>query len=149
MDASAHSDRILVGVDGSEPSIEALRQAARLAIAFDRPIEAVTTWTFPAFTSPYVAMEWDPAKDAAAALDAAVAEAFGDDPPARLTRTVVAGPAASTLIDMSESASLLVLGSRGHGGFAGLLLGSVSAACAEHAHCSVLIARSRPESVEA
>ena len=47
------------------------------------------------------------------------------------------------LIDESISAEMLVLGSRGHGGFAGLLLGSVSSACAEHAHCPVLVVHGR------
>ncbi|GLI28604.1 universal stress protein [Agromyces rhizosphaerae] len=130
--------RILVGVDGSAPSIEALRYGARLADALDAPLEAVTTWTFPPVMGAYVVDGWTPDEDAQGILDDSIAEAFGDDPP-DLARTVLAGPAAGTLIEESRRARMLVLGSRGHGGFAGLLLGSVSAACAAHAHCPVLI----------
>jgi len=65
-----------------------------------------------------------------------------DDPP-DLTRQVIAGPPSRTLIELSADSAMLVLGSRGHGGFAGLLLGSVSAACGEHAYCPVLIVHKR------
>jgi nucleotide-binding universal stress UspA family protein len=64
---------------------------------------------------------------------------FGGDRPAGLVTRVEQGGAARILIDVSQGANLLVVGSRGHGGFAGLLLGSVSSACAEHAACPVLV----------
>ncbi|WP_353810218.1 universal stress protein [Agromyces sp. SYSU T00194] len=131
--------RILVGVDGSAQSIEALRYAAQLAGALDGPLEAVTTWTFPPVMGAYVIDGWTPDEDARSLLDDAIDEAFDGAPPEGLVRTVLAGPAAGTLIEESRRARMLVLGSRGHGGFAGLLLGSVSAACAAHAHCPVLI----------
>ncbi|MEN8600696.1 universal stress protein [Microbacterium rhizosphaerae] len=142
MEELTDSDRILVGVDGSASSIHALRYAARMAEAFDAPLEAVTTWYYPAFTEFEFATDWSPQQDAADILDQAIAEAFADDPP-ELTRHVIAGPPSRTLIDLSADSAMLVLGSRGHGGFAGLLLGSVSAACAEHAHCPVLIVHER------
>lgn len=137
------SDRILVGVDGSSSSVAALRYAAHLAEALDAPLEAVTTWTYPPFSAPYTVIDWSPENDAAAILEEAIDAAFGPHPPERLTRKVRSGPAARTLIDMSEHSALLVLGSRGRGGFAGLLLGSVSATCVEHAQCPVLIMRGR------
>ena len=135
-------DRVVVGVDGSRPSVAALRYAARIATAFQAPLEAVTIWSPPAFTDPYLVVEWTPEQDAEQVLDAAIADAFGDSPPERLTRTVLPGPAARTLIGLSRHCDTLVLGSRGHGGFVGMLLGSVSSACAAHAHCPVLIVRS-------
>lgn len=140
-------DRIVVGVDGSPTSIAALRYAARLSQALGAPLEAVTTWTYPPVTGAELVIEWQPEKDAQQILDAAIVDAFGDAPPAGLTRTVLSGAPARTLIDVSETSGMLVLGSRGHGGFAGLLLGSVSAACAQHAHCPVLIVRADSEAV--
>ncbi len=135
-----NDSRILVGVDGSEASIDALRRAARIAEAFDAPLEAITTWDFPvALGVYYPADNWSPENDARQILSAAVDQAFGEAQPAKLTRTTLQGPPARVLIEQSEHAAMLVLGSRGHGGFTGLLLGSVSAACAEHAHCPVLI----------
>lgn len=80
-----------------------------------------------------------PEVDAANILADAVARAFGDEPPLGLTQIVLQGRASRVLIEQSRNAYMLVLGNRGHGGFIGLLLGSVSAACAAHAHCPVLI----------
>lgn len=65
-------------------------------------------------------------------------EVFGSQRPPGLTVVVEQGPARNVLLDASDGAEMLV-GSRGHGGFVGLLLGSVSAACAEHAHCPVVV----------
>lgn len=144
MDTSIDSDRILVGVDGSDSSITALRYAARIAAAFDAPLEAVITWTYPPFSEPAYIADWSPELDAKEVLDGAIEIAFGGNAP-EITRTVMVGSPARTLIRLSETASMLVLGSRGHGGFVGLLLGSVSAACAEHAHCPVLVVRTRGE----
>jgi len=135
--------RIIVGVDGSDSSIAALRYAARLADALDAPLEAVTTWYYSSLTGARLVMEWTPEQDATDTLTAAVDQAFGDDPPARLIRTVAGGPPARTLIEMSRTCEMLVLGNRGHGGFVGLLLGSVSAACVLHAHAPVLVVHPR------
>lgn len=138
MDDNVDMDRIVVGVDGSASSIAALRYAARLADAFDAPLEAVTMWKYPAYAEPVV-NGWSPEQAAAALVDESIEKAFAGDPPEHLTRTVLAGAPARTLIDMSTHCGMLVLGSRGRGGFAGLLLGSVSATCAEHAHCPVVV----------
>lgn len=139
---NTHSNRIVVGVDGSQSSVAALRYAARMAKALREPLHVVTTWTAPPI-DPYMAIEWSPAEYARETLDETIDQAFGEKPPHDLTRDVLLGSAARTLIGLSDSASMLVLGSRGHGGFVGLLLGSVSAACAEHAHCPVLIVHTK------
>lgn len=134
------TEPIVVGVDGSEPSIDALRRAARIASALDTPLKAVTVWQYPVmFDSFFPAIEWSPEDDAHKVLASALEEAFDGAPPESLIRSVRQGTAAHVLIEESNEASMLVLGSRGHGGFTGMLLGSVSSACAEHAHCPVLI----------
>ncbi|HEU5223185.1 MAG TPA: universal stress protein [Candidatus Lumbricidophila sp.] len=147
MNTTPDSARILVGVDGSTSSIDALRQASRIAAALDAPLEAITTWEFPVMLDGgyYPIENWSPENDAKQILSDAIDQAFGGNPPAGLKRTTLQGSPARVLIDESEHASMLVLGSRGHGGFVGLLLGSVSAACAEHAHCPVLIMHSPPQ----
>ncbi len=83
--------------------------------------------------------DWDPSGDAEKFLAATVDEVFGAHRPQGLRLTVREGNAAKVLLEASGDARMLVVGSRGHGGFAGLLLGSVSAACAEHAICPVLV----------
>ncbi|KAA9152946.1 universal stress protein [Microbacterium lushaniae] len=142
MDAAESGQRIIVGVDGSESSVDALRHAARLAAALAVPLEAVVVWSYPPLATPGAMQTWSPEQEAHATLDATITSAFGADPPAALGRRVMAGPTAPTLIRESAGAGMLVLGSRGHGGFVGLLLGSVSTACAQYASCPVLIVHS-------
>ena len=77
------------------------------------------------------------------ALDAVIAEIAGGDPHASIERVVAEGPAGQVLVEAAKEADLLVVGSRGHGGFAGLLLGSVSQQCAHHASCAIVIVRRR------
>ena len=78
---------------------------------------------------------------AATQLHTMLEEVLGSQPPVPVpVREIVRrGSAARELVQASQGAQLLVVGSRGHGGFSGLLLGSVSSACAEHAHCPVLV----------
>jgi nucleotide-binding universal stress UspA family protein len=79
---------------------------------------------------------------AEAALEASVREALPDSD-VEIERRAIQGVPASVLVDESRNADLLVVGSRGHGGFAQLLLGSVSQQCAHHAECPVVIVRAR------
>jgi nucleotide-binding universal stress UspA family protein len=141
MSTNQHSDRVVVGVDGSAASVGALRYAARIADALDAPLEAVITWDI----ARYVYLERDRVQHTGQAaserLRTAVQEAFGDESPEGLLQTTLEGDAAHTLIQLSATCGMLVLGSRGLGGFRGLLLGSVSRVCAEHAHCPVLVVR--------
>ena len=136
----AGAGRIVVGVDGSAPSEQALRWAVSLAATYGAQLEAVTAWEVPAaYGWASVPPDWDPAGDMRKVLDDTVRAVFGDQPPAGLQRQVREGGAAKVLIEASRGALMLVVGSRGHGGFAGLLLGSVSANVAEHAPCPVLV----------
>jgi len=132
---------ILVGVDGSDGSVAALRYAGELAKAMHATLRVVITWEYPDFGVAYPAAEWEPDLKAAEVLSAAIGQAFDGTPPSRLRQEVVQGQAAPTLIDESKHARMLVVGARGAGGFARLLLGSVSEACARHAHCPVLVVR--------
>ena len=138
------SGRIVVGVDGSEPSKQALIWGQRLALLLACDLEAVAVWHVPAVASPSggwvpLPSDLDLAGGTAAKLKATIAEVFGDDPPHALQLSVREGYAAKVLLQASADAQMLIVGGRGHGGFAGLLLGSVSAACAEHASCPVLV----------
>lgn len=133
--------RVVVGVDGSAESEHALRWAAHLADTVDGDLEAVMAWPSQldwAWALPMIP-DWNPNEDAAKQLELSLEHVFGDAIPTALRRTVVEGNAAKALLDASRGATVLVVGSRGHGGFAGLLLGSVSAACAERAECPVLV----------
>jgi nucleotide-binding universal stress UspA family protein len=135
----AVSGRIVVGVDGSESSIEALRFAIRTAKAFGTSLEAITVWTYPAGAEVALLTNWSPEEDALEILNTVVGKVLGDDRPSWFSTATRRGSTVRALIEESAGAEMLVLGSRGHGGFVGLLLGSVSAACAEHARCPVLI----------
>ncbi len=143
-DQVGSSRPIVVGVDGSDPSKLALRWAASLSQATAAPIYAVAAWHLP------LAYGWAPgasagppeqAPDAYAArmLDETISEVFPGGRPAGLRTGVHEGNAARVLLEQAADATMLVVGSRGHGGFAGLLLGSVSSHCAEHASCPVLV----------
>ncbi|GGC89152.1 universal stress protein [Tersicoccus solisilvae] len=141
------AEPILVGVDGSDSSVEALREAAVLADALQAPLEVVMVWEFPDQADYYGISSSVIEGDARASLDDTVRAAFEEGPPDGLTAGLLYGPTKRTLIERSRHARMLVLGSRGHGGFMGMLLGSVSAACAEHAHCPVLVVH-RPRVTE-
>ncbi len=134
----------MVGVDGSEPSKQALRWALFLARTTGAVIDAVMAWTFPTFAveGGRWPSDWDPQQDAADALHRAVTEVLGEEPPIPVREIVTEGGAARILLEASKDAQILVVGSRGHGGFSGLLLGSVSATCAEHAPGAVLVVHS-------
>lgn len=149
-DTHKPSNRIVVGVDGSDPSKAALRWAVRLAPTLGCTIDAVTAWQYPvvadlnpgflsAGVMPDYAALFDAEAFAKEGLEQTLQEVFADGRPAGLTTAVVHGQPASVLVTESDGASMLIVGSRGHGGFTGLLLGSVSAAVAEHAKCPVLV----------
>ena len=136
------ASQIVVGVDGSEQSVAALRFARKLAPAFDATIRAVAAWDDPADYPAYVPLgRSDYTHAARKELDEALTAAFGEDTPPGLEASVVFGHPVKALVKASRDATLLVVGSRGHGTFRGLLVGSVSSACVAHAYCPVLVVR--------
>lgn len=138
--STARAPRIVVGIDGSPSSVDALREAVTVATAFGGTVEAVGAWHHPATLEAYYpAGECSPEHDASESVATAAREVFADAPPAWFSWSVQQGGAAHVLVEASRGAKLLIVGSRGHGGVVGLLLGSVSAACAERAECPVLI----------
>ncbi len=146
LQAEGEVGRIVVGVDGSASSDHALRWAHFLAQTLRTDLEAVTAWQSPAAWaaagSGWAALppgSWNPAADATTLLESAIDRVLGESHRSSILVSVREGSAARVLLDTSQGAQALVVGSRGHGGFAGLLLGSVSAACAEHAKCPVLV----------
>jgi nucleotide-binding universal stress UspA family protein len=131
---------IVAGVDGSESSILALRWAGALAPLFQASIRAVTCWQFQIAVGTFMPVLWNPDEEARKICAEALSQAFGDSTPVDVQMVISQGPPAKVLIEESRRARLVVVGSRGHGGFEGLLLGAVGAAVAEHAKCPVLIA---------
>jgi nucleotide-binding universal stress UspA family protein len=138
---TGHRERIVVGVDGSPPSIEALQWALRQAALTGAVVEVVTAWHFPTPVGGFAIgdqIDWQ--ANAQTVQDIAVKEALGNDEPA-LVRRVVQGHPVRALLGAAAGAALLVVGSRGHGGFTGLLLGSVSEHVVTHAPCAVVVIR--------
>ena len=131
---------IVVGVDGSEASLDATRWALRQAQLTNSELEAVTSWDIPHQFAEWVAepIDWD--ARARTLLDDALA-AVPVEGDVQVTRTTLQGHPAKVLTDASTRADLLVVGSRGHDGFAGMLLGSVSTHVSAHAHCPVVVVR--------
>ena len=135
---------IVVGIDGSDGSREALRFAASEATLRNEHLRVVSTWHVPTalyagagsgFVTPVE--EDDLSSAARQAVEAELAEVLGAD--ANVEVVMREGNAAHVLIEESQSATMLVVGSRGHGGFTGLLIGSVGQQCAAHARCPVVI----------
>jgi len=136
--------RIVVGVDGFEPSTPALLWAIHQAKLTGAVVEAVTAWHIPAGTGlvPPADMP-DYQDDARAVLCEAITEMAAIDPDVQVCPRVVEGRAGQVLVHAAEGADLLVVGSRGHSGFAEALLGSVGQFCVHHAPCPVVIMRGK------
>jgi nucleotide-binding universal stress UspA family protein len=140
---------IVVGVDQSAGAKAALRFGLEEARLRQATLRVVHAWQF-GYVGATGLEGWLPAaggdlkdfrRDAEAALEQLLKEVDGDAEGLTIERRVEQGPAATILIDESHDADLLVVGSRGHGGFAQLLLGSVSQQCAQHAACPVVVIR--------
>jgi nucleotide-binding universal stress UspA family protein len=135
--------RIVVGIDGSPASLQALGWAAHQAALTTSLLEVVMTWDWPAtygWAMP-LPSDFSPSDSVQKTLNEAVTGLRATYPDIEMTTRVEQGHPAPTLIEASKGASLLVVGSRGHGEFVGMLIGSVSEYCATNAHCPVLVHR--------
>jgi nucleotide-binding universal stress UspA family protein len=137
---------VLVGVDGSRGSRKALIWAAAEAATHGADLVVLKVWEHalpPPMGSGSVPLGDvpDTGDDAAEELLKVIKEELGDDPPVRVYPRAKEGGAARALIEQSMDADLLVVGTRGHGGFPGLVLGSVSQHVAAYAKCPVTVVR--------
>jgi nucleotide-binding universal stress UspA family protein len=139
---------IIVGVDGSDSSRAALQWAYDEAAHHGASLTAVMTWHPPTLpqSPPYGALtekdyESQPKLEALGVLDGLIAQLEKRDPEVDLRTSIEEGSPAKVLIERSKGADLMVVGSRGHGGFAGMLLGSVSQHLVAHADCPVVVVR--------
>ncbi|MCB7136952.1 universal stress protein [Cellulosimicrobium marinum] len=143
------TDTVLVGVDGSAPSLHALDWAAAYAQRVGWSLHIVCTYSLPSFTAAsldggYAALDDSAIQEGARAVleeAQARAEAAG----VRTSATVTTGDAAGVLVEMSREHSLAVVGTRGRGGFTERLLGTVSSALPAHAHCPTVVVPLRPQ----
>ncbi|MFJ9844805.1 universal stress protein [Kitasatospora sp. NPDC101155] len=145
MDANDSAPRVVVGVDGSPSSHAALRWAVRYATQIGGVVEAVGAWEPPShfgWSAPVVDVTFD-REVAERRFADQLRTVLGDDQPARVRRSMVMGDPSDVLLDASQGAEVLVVGSHGHGGFTRALLGSVSTRCAQHAGCPVVIVRAQ------
>ncbi|MET8837109.1 universal stress protein [Micromonospora sp. NPDC004540] len=146
---SANGAAVVVGVDGSEPAMVAVRLAAQEAARRHRPLRVVHGFIWPLLRVPVSAPPGGPpggglrhqAEDLVAA---AVAEAESAAPGLRVSGEIIDGEAAAVLLGESPTAAMIVLGDRGLGGFAALVVGSVAIQVASYADCPVLVARGTP-----
>jgi nucleotide-binding universal stress UspA family protein len=160
---SGRAPAVVVGVDGSAGAQEALRWALAEGRLRNSPVRVVHAWTFGYIGSvegfpywdgsanPYTSVGVDLSDLHLAAeelLERSLADVGDETKGVEIERLVVQGAAAAILVTAVAPDDLLVVGSRGHGGFVGLLLGSVSQQCVHHAPCPVVVVHApKPESV--
>jgi len=140
---AAGAARIVVGIDGSPASIDALNWAARQAEMTNSTLEIVMTWDWPSsygWAMPFPS-DYDPEESVQKVLEQAAADLRTKYSGTEIKVREAQGHPAPVLVEASKGASLLVVGSRGHGEFVGMLIGSVSEHCATNAHCPVLVHR--------
>lgn len=139
MDTTSDTPRVVVGYDGSEHARTALGVAAEEARRRGARLDVVTAWTAPVV---FAGMEVlpPPRSDYREAANELVQRAVGELPTdVQAEGIAVEGSPAASLVDAARGAALLVVGSRGRGGFAGLVLGSTSHQVTAHASCPVLV----------
>jgi len=137
-----HDHRIVVGVDGSDPAKAALAWAIRQGRLTGATIEGVIAWEPPVnYGYPIPVVPSTDFEQLARDVTLAISDVSSPDDQVPIRWKVVEGNAAQVLLDASAGADLLVVGSRGHGGFVEALLGSVGQHCVHHATCPVVVIR--------
>ncbi|MDA3630468.1 universal stress protein [Saccharopolyspora oryzae] len=138
---------VVVGVDSSASSLRALVLAAEEARRRNAALHVVRAWSLrtaprPADCPPSVMPSMDEFQETVRAdTERLVDEKLGDHSDLRVEFHIVHSPSPQALLSASKGADLLVVGHRGRGGFAGLMLGSVAEQCVRHAACPVLVVR--------
>ena len=145
---TAGTGRIVAGVDGSDSSKAALRWAIRQAKLTGASVDAVMAWSLSTAFPPQAHTDIDMDGATREALAEIVKEVGGPQPEAPVRQVVSEGHAAAVLLREAKDADLLVVGSRGRGGFVAAMVGSVSLQCVLHAHCPVLVLRDGHEGHE-
>ncbi len=135
---------VVVGVDGSEPSVAAVRWAAEQARRLGAEMRAVMAWDTP--TRMFLVPEYSDAdfqRHAADLLDSTLFDALGPEPDVPVHAVLVQDRAGPALAAAAEGAELLVVGAHGRGELPGVHLGSVASYCVHHASCPVVVLRGR------
>jgi len=132
---------IVVGVDGSASSQQAVRWAARQAQLTGATVRVVSSWRWPNYIT-MLPPGVDLAEDTRRTLDEVVDEALSGSDDLLVTRHVIEGPPGPALLTQAQDASLLVVGAQGRAAFPGMLLGSVAEYCVRHGTCPVVVVRS-------
>jgi nucleotide-binding universal stress UspA family protein len=136
------SHRIVVGTDGSTASLLALEWAAHQAELTGASLEVIAVWHWPnTFGWGSIPNDFNPANDARDILEPAIATVEKAHPDVAVSYKIVEGHPALELVAASKGAELLVVGSRGHGEFTGMLIGSTSEYCVANAACPVVVIR--------
>jgi nucleotide-binding universal stress UspA family protein len=135
--------RIVVGIDGSECSVAALQWAAQQAHLTGSTLAVVMSWEWPnSYGYGYILPDnYNPESDAHKMLEDAIEKVRGAFDGVQFDPVVVEGHPAPALVEAARGADLLVVGSRGHGEFSGMLLGSVSEYCTHHVSCPITVVR--------
>jgi nucleotide-binding universal stress UspA family protein len=140
--------RIVVGTDGSENSLSAVRWALREGLLRGTPVDVIHSWHFTPMVDPMGIAVIPPTSDMQAAAQHVLAEAMkkvdADRVGVHVNEIIAQGSPANTLLSAARDAELLVVGRRGHGGFVGLLLGSVATQVVHHSPCPVVVVSANP-----
>lgn len=140
--------RIIVGTDGSENSLSAVRWALREGALREVPVDVIHAWHFTPMVDPMGIAIIPPTAEIQASAQQVLAEVMrkveAERRDVHVNEIVAQGSPAGTLLSAAKDAGLLVVGRRGHGGFVGLLLGSVATQVVHHAPCPVVVVNARP-----